>query len=485
MQTKPAIECSEPAAPLVQEPEPSAPGEILEKVFDAFNREGIRYCVMHGYDDYPHRVGSDVDCIVEKGTSPELLHSVLQRNTSRIGAVVVRMQGYHFVLAGKNEEGFPIFLTLDIATANNIDGMQFHVGDEVFASRQKHRQFWIPAPDVEFGCYLVRCIAQSRLDETRVRRLSRLFLKNNLGCREQVDRFWGEQSAELIVTAARTNDWEIVRQNLDRIRIELCQRAVLLYPTQYVRNRLLGVKHRLGRLWRPDGLTVAVLGPDGAGKSSLIEAVGPMLLGPFSRATCSGFAPSPRELFRRGPRSTNHPHDLPSRSLPVSLLRAGYWLVFHLADAFRVRVAMARSTLMFYDRQFIDILVDQRRYRYGGPVWLLHMIGYILPRPDIVIVLDAPTEIMQARKQEVSREETTRQRIAYVSLVKGLSNGIILDASKPAGHVARSACELIITHLADRIAHRWHQDEDGQLMPGHQVGTRPEDKPPYTSATSA
>ena len=484
MQTKPAVECSEPAAPLVQEQEPSAPGQILEKVFDTFNREGIRYCVMHGYDGYPHRVGSDVDCIVEKGTSPELLHSVLQRNSSRIGAVVVRKQGYHFVLAGKNEDGFPIFLTLDLATANNIDGMQFHASDEALASRQRYRQFWIPAPAVEFGCYLVRCIALARLDEIRVRRLSRLFLQNNLGCREQIDRFWDAQSAELIVTAARTNNWETVRQNLDHIRSELRRRAVLRNPTQYVLNRLQGVNRRLGRLWRPDGLTVAVLGPDGAGKSSLIEAVGLRLLGPFSRATCSGFAPSPRELFRRGLHSTSQPHGLPSRSLPVSLLRAAYWLVYHLADTFRVRVAMARSTLMFYDRQFIDILVDQRRYRYGGPVWLLHMIGNILPKPDIVIGLDAPTEIMQARKQELSCEETSRQRVAYTSLVKGLVNGVILDASKPSGQVARDVCDLIIAHLVDRIAHRWRLDEDGQFMPGHRVSTRPEDKPPYTSATS-
>lgn len=159
------------------------------------------------------------------------------------------------------------------------------------------------------------------------------------------------------------------------------------------------------------------------------------------------------------------------RSLPFSLLRAAYWLVFHLADTLRVRVAMARSTLMFYDRQFIDILVDQRRYRYGGPVWLLHMIGYILPKPDIVIALDASTEIMQARKQELTYEETSRQRVAYTSLVKGLSNGVILDASKPVGQVARDASELIIAHLVDRIAQRWNLDEDRQFMSSHQVSS--------------
>lgn len=139
---------------------------------------------------------------------------------------------------------------------------------------------------------------------------------------------------------------------------------------------------------------------------------------------------------------------------------------------------------MFYDRQFIDILVDQRRYRYGGPVWLLHMIGNILPKPDIVIVLDAPTDIMQARKQELTYEETSRQRVAYTSLVKGLSNGVILDASKPARQVARDLCELIIAHLVDRIAQRSQQDDNGTFMPNQKISAQREEKPQYTTATS-
>ncbi len=57
---------------------------------------------------------------------------------------------------------------------------------------------------------------------------------------------------------------------------------------------------------------------------------------------------------------------------------------------------------MLNDRHFLDILVDQRRYRYGGPLWLLRLIRRLIPKPDLVNLLDAPPKVLQARKQELS-----------------------------------------------------------------------------------
>ena len=50
-------------------------------------------------------------------------------------------------------------------------------------------------------------------------------------------------------------------------------------------------------------------------------------------------------------------------------------------------------------------------------------------KQDLIFCLDAPPEVIQTRKQEVSFEETTRQREAYRELVSKLPNGqIIIEA---------------------------------------------------------
>ena len=62
------------------------------------------------------------------------------------------------------------------------------------------------------------------------------------------------------------------------------------------------------------------------------------------------------------------------------------------------------------------MLVDPRRYRYGGAMWLARWVGKIIPKPDLWILLDAPAEVLQKRKQEVPPEETARQRRAYLCI---------------------------------------------------------------------
>ena len=116
--------------------------------------------------------------------------------------------------------------------------------------------------------------------------------------------------------------------------------------------------------------------------------------------------------------------------------------------------ARARSTLVLYDRHFTDILIDPRRYRYGGPRWALRLNAWLAPRPDLVLLLDAPAETLQARKQEVPFAETARQRALYREFVRGLHNGHIVDAGGSREHVAAQAASIILDRQAERCRRR-------------------------------
>ena len=56
------------------------PGLILLGVFETLERAGIPYCVLHGYDDYPWRIKSDVDCMISADVRPLALTALLQKN---------------------------------------------------------------------------------------------------------------------------------------------------------------------------------------------------------------------------------------------------------------------------------------------------------------------------------------------------------------------------------------------------------------------
>ena len=430
-------------------------GHMLRSVVDLLDRQGIAYCIPHGYAAYPDRIGSDVDCIVDPRVSARRIQTLLQRKGPGFGALVVRCRGRHIVLAGRNSDGSRCYLTLDIDVDSGFGGVTFFTGEEMLADRRRFGAFCIPAPAKEFGAYIARCVARERLDADRTGRLEALFRQDPPGCRNQLHGLWAQGAADLILDALASSDWAAVAAHLPVLRRQLHTRSAKRFPIRSMLAKLQRVTARAARLLRPDGLSVVVLGPDGAGKSSTTEAIGGADLVPaFDRSVCQGFVPPLHRLIGRNHGPSKEPHALPSRSLPHSMLRWAYWLGYSYADQLRVHLAIARGTLVLYDRHLVDVLVDQKRYRYSGPMWPMRLLWTLVPKPDLVVVLDAPAEVIQARKQEVPFAETARQRDAYLTLVRSLGYGYAIDASRPFDQVTGQLNDIILKVLEARIARR-------------------------------
>jgi thymidylate kinase len=121
------------------------------------------------------------------------------------------------------------------------------------------------------------------------------------------------------------------------------------------------------------------------------------------------------------------PHGKPPRSALPSLAKIFVWLMEEwCANLFLDK----KNTLLICDRYYHDLLIDPKRYRYGGPHWAAVLVGKLIPQPSLWVLLDAPAEILQARKQEVAQEESARQRHAYMTFVQKQRYHAIIDASQ-------------------------------------------------------
>ena len=160
-------------------------------------------------------------------------------------------------------------------------------------------------------------------------------------------------------------------------------------------------------------MLVAVLGCDGSGKSTVIEQAGTRLKPEFAGVCCLHLRPHLRTR-RKDQRAADDPHGAPPRGWLASCLKLFYFaLDYNLGHLIKVRPHLRRSALVLFDRYCHDLLIDPRRYRYGGPMGLARLLARLVPQPDLWVVLDAPEHTLLARKREVAVDELRRQRRAY------------------------------------------------------------------------
>jgi thymidylate kinase len=210
------------------------------------------------------------------------------------------------------------------------------------------------------------------------------------------------------------------------------------------------------RAWlRPSGVFCVLLGPDGVGKSTTIQRLQlelQVLLGP-----CKKERWRPGVIRKVAPDTSNRmPHSKsPRGSIASAFSLLGLALDFGIGYFVSAYPAMARSETFIFDRYFHDLLIDPKRYRYAGPMWLpRHISRFIPPGRAIFVILDADEEVILRRKQELPLGELRRQRKAYRSFGSRMPNSMIVNSDKPVDEVVSEIVDRIVGILAARNAFR-------------------------------
>lgn len=162
------------------------------------------------------------------------------------------------------------------------------------------------------------------------------------------------------------------------------------------------------------GLSVGFTGPDGAGKTTVIDAVigatgsvfgkahvylhfRPMLFGNLGEVAHSA------GLKKEVDREYDKPHRGARTSKASSLARLAYYTTdYVLGWWLRVKPSTRITRMVVFDRYYTDICVDSRRTRIYLPFKMLYWWGRCLvPRLRYQVLLTAPTDVILARKAEL------------------------------------------------------------------------------------
>jgi len=418
---------------------------FLRRLFAELDGEQIRYCVLHGFSE---RLESDLDIAVAPGEFDRLagVFGVLQRQGYRlVQRLNYDVNAYYFVFAWL-EESVQV-VAVDVISEHREGKLILMSGDDLLRGRRRQGDFWIPSPSAAFHYLLAKKVLKRALSAAQSAELANL--AREIGredaeriCVKLFGRAWGIRAAERIVDGR-------LETFLPALKRRLWATTLIRKPWMPVWYWISDAPRILSRVRRRSGLLVAVLGSDGAGKSTLIENLRSGFSRVFRRDRVFHWRPG--LVFRTRSGIVANPHERPCRGYLQSLLPLFAHFVDHcLGYVFRVYPLLCRSGFALFDRYFHDLVADPKRYRYGGSHWAASALAGLVPRPDLMLILDVPPDAAMERKSETSIEELVRTHASYQKLLR-CEFARRIDASRSAEAVASESSRIILDLLHKRL----------------------------------
>ena len=403
------------------------PPALLRSAFAAFDAAGIGWTVLRG-EEQLGSAGGDIDLLVDAARSAE------------IDAELVRLGFVRLPSFGRGTHRFYIALEVESGHWTSLDlvselayGRLFELAVPTAASclDRRHRPADVNVLEAgdEFWTLLLHSILDKRaVSEARARRLFEL--ERSISEDSPTGRFAASLlpagwDSGRVRAAVRARDWPALldlRGPLQRASLRRAPEDVLL---RSVRGLALRVMEPILKL-RRRGLSVAVLGPDGAGKSTLAAGI---------KETFG----LPVRLIYMGLWKTSDRHVSSWwRPLEIGLRPLAVWRRYLVAQTHR-----ALGRIVIFDRYTYDAFIPPSGRFQGLKRAYFWILARMIPEPDLVIVLDAPGVALFERKGESDPFSLEADRAQFLALRNRVRRLEVIDA--------RASADVVLSDASQRI----------------------------------
>lgn len=444
---------------------------IVRDIIKECKMASINYCILRNYEEIPDEIRHDIDILLDKKdyhNFMNVIEGIRDKYALSLRKVWEKDGFYTYILfcfEGKTIRQ----LKLDIWVDLHWRGIAWIDTQYVLATKEPFRETYKPSS----GCEAAISMIKELLGGGNV--AQKYYTKIKDGVQKEEERFitalqpvWGKNVYFFIENVQKEN-WEEINAFKKKCKVCLLRYSFIRGKIfDHVLQNLKTVLSKVARFVRDRGKLVAVIGPDGSGKSTVIDAVKKDLrllypqisvyhtrLGLFPELhTGLGLSNLKRknksmllemdskkgkEKVERTEEEAEKEQSLISKI--VSILVLFYYTLEFVVGRPVIRSKQGENSLILFDRYYYDFFVQENTRNL---IWgCRRLLCKLVPDPDYVFHLYADGRTVFERKGELNCGEIDIQNEILERLLKGKKGYFKLDTRE----YDQKICKEFITQI--------------------------------------
>lgn len=407
----------------------SSISNLIEAFFRELSRRKVQYCILRNYEELPDKISHDIDVLIEHRVAENI---VLEITT------IIKDLGWN-IACTQNQNDFFTFichrvvgnefkqLKLDIWTDLLWRGAKWIDADYILNNRIQYGIYYIPSPGAEAAVTTLKEIVGGGVVPVKYQdKIQKLLLENQIDFRNCLFPVLGQYVNELIA-ACLDGNWNFINNSRWKIRKAIRKNSktrngfINYYKFLFDKSARAIKSH-----FKPKGMLVAIVGPDGSGKSTIAGIIAKSLslffpeqkifhtrlqifpelksgLGLTNRVK-NAISDNTKDLYtEKGGKKT----DRSIVSRVAAWVVVGYYTLEFVIGRYVIFTIKRRMGLVVFDRYFYDFFAQPST---RDLIWgVRKVLLFFIPKPDVIIHLVANSEIVYQRKDELSEKEIETQ----------------------------------------------------------------------------
>lgn len=410
--------------------------QVLSSLFDGFAAIGVRHAVLRGYETLPYTIHTrDIDIFI---LPDDLLKasSVIIKVTSHYGCLFANHYQderlTQFTLVRRLGPDVLVDIKIDFFTSSQVFGIELLPAREMLRNLRWHNGIPVVSESVQLlDKWLFHLAVGQPLHPKYDTRFGQIARQARPYLLETLAPLLGEDEAGRLLAAIEADGGSNIEPLTARARRRLIARMWSRQEGFGLSLMARFIMERLRNRLRPHGTFLSVSGPDGSGKTTVIELVLAQLRQIYGADAVEYHHFRPTVLPRIAEvakaagavEKVDVDYARPHRSAPSglfgSLARLAWYGLDYFGGYFRmIRPALVDRKVVLYDRYYYDMICDPGRSRVRLPAAILRAVGRLLPLPAFAFFIRVAPEIAHARKQELTQEQIRTLNLRYDDLAR-------------------------------------------------------------------